>query len=32
MTLSDAGIKRLSVIGPPDIAHHVATLRASVVR
>lgn len=32
MTLSDAGIKRISVVGPPDVGHHLATLRASVVR
>ncbi|KLT46439.1 Metallo-hydrolase/oxidoreductase, partial [Cutaneotrichosporon oleaginosum] len=32
MTLSDAGIKRLAIIGPPDTAQHLATLRASVVR
>ncbi|BEI84845.1 hypothetical protein CcaverHIS002_0502460 [Cutaneotrichosporon cavernicola] len=32
MTLSDAGIKQLSIVGPPDIGSHIATLRASVVR
>lgn len=32
MTASDAGIKKLDVIGPPDTMQYVGTLRASVYR
>lgn len=32
MTASDAGMKKLTVVGPPDTAHYLATLRASVQR
>nr|ODO03678.1 hypothetical protein L204_00014 [Cryptococcus depauperatus CBS 7855] len=32
MSASDAGIKRLSIIGPPDLSQYLATLRSSVSR
>lgn len=32
MTAADAGIKQLSVIGPPDTSHFLATLRSAVQR
>lgn len=32
MTAADAGVKRLDVIGPPDTAHYIATLRSSCQR
>jgi len=32
MTVCDAGIRKLDVIGPPDTAQNLATLRASVYR
>jgi ribonuclease Z len=32
MTVCDAGIKKLDVIGPPDTMQNIATLRASVYR
>ncbi|TXT09068.1 hypothetical protein VHUM_02542 [Vanrija humicola] len=32
MTASDAGMKKLTVVGPPDTAHYLATLRGSVQR
>lgn len=32
MTAADAGLSKLDVIGPPDTAHYIATVRSSVVR
>lgn len=32
MTAADAGIKQMSVIGPPDTSHFIATLRSAVQR
>jgi ribonuclease Z len=32
MTAADAGIKELSIVGPPDTSHFLATLRTAVQR
>ncbi|WVR08979.1 hypothetical protein IAU60_006038 [Kwoniella sp. DSM 27419] len=32
MTAADGGINKVDIVGPPDVAHYLATLRSSVIR